>query len=428
MISNPRGPVVVVDPYSSGALYAPAFKQFGVSVIAVLSSSTPPEVYASSYRPEDFSQIIIADDDLLKVISQLKQLHPRCILPGCESGVELADILAAHVVKDVANLAEKATARRHKGDMATAVAQTGLPIIAQICTDNADSVEDWIKQENLGGFDLVIKPPKSASTDGVTKISNGIGWRNIFTNMLGTHNRLGILNDKLVVQQYVTGTEYVIDTFSYNGSHSISNICKYNKIDNGFYMAIYDSMEWVSPKIEVYDELVNYACKVLNAVGMRYGPAHIEIMLTEGGPRLIEIGARPHGGGHPNFCRIATGDSQIDRAVKYFTWQGYIPNSFDLICNVMVVFLICKTEGMVENVEILNKARDLCSHYFSLIHIKNNDWLIPTRDLFASLDLGFIILAHESYEQIVLDYKHIRELEQQLKFNPKTPKVRVDLN
>lgn len=417
--SNPQGPAVIVDPYSSGALFAPAFAEAGVPVVAVLSEPAPPFVYASSYRPQDFSQIIVMTDNLSEVVDRLRELQPRCVLAGCESGVELADAIAPQVVANLANVKEKASARRHKGDMAAAVAQAGLPIIAQLCTDNADEVEEWLYQENPIGRDLVIKPPKSASTDGVTKVAKGEGWREVFYEMLGKHNRLGILNNKLVVQEYVTGIEYVVDTISYEGKHSISDICRYHKINNGQYMAIYDCMEWLPPTIRVYDQIVAYARDVLDAVGMRFGTSHVELMLTEHGPRLIEVGTRPHGGGHPRFCRIATGDSQVDRIVRYFTCQGAIPDSYKLINHVLVVFLICRTRGRVNNVEIFDRVRELQSHHFSVIKIRNNDWLEPTKDLFASLDLGFVVLANEDESQIMADYQLIRSLEQQLKFDPR---------
>ncbi|NEN95548.1 MAG: hypothetical protein F6K50_08420 [Moorea sp. SIO3I7] len=54
-----------------------------------------------------------------------------------------------------------------------------------------------------------------------------------------------------------------------------------------------------------------------------------------------------------------------------------------------------------------------------MIKISNNDWLEPTKDLFASLDLGFFVLAHEDESQIMADYRLIRSLEQQLKLDPR---------
>jgi len=425
-ISNLIKTAIIVDPYSSGAEYAPVFRKAGVEkIVAVLSSPIPPKVYAPSYLHQDFDEIFtttfLRDNDVKpELIETLKKSNPLCILPGTESGVELADLIAAQVTPHIANDSSKSSARRDKGAMAQALTKAGLQIIKQLCTDDIAEVEQWLTQENLTGKDLVIKPPKSAGTDGVIKIPKGHNWQQEFKNLLNTNNRLGIVNDKLIIQEYISGTEYVVDTMSYDGNHSICNICKYYKIENGANFGIYDYMEWCSPDIPcyeklIYEKLINYAKDVLNAVGMRFGTSHIEIMWTEEGPKLIEIGARPHGGGNPKFTRIATGDSQIDRIVRYFTNpDSPIPSSFQLIKHVSVVFLICRNERKVTNAQILERINELTSYHSSIINIKNGDLLEPTKDLFDTFKLGFVILAHEDSLQIEADYNQIRSLEQQL--------------
>jgi biotin carboxylase len=411
---DPSGPVVIVDPYSSGALYAPAFREAGVPVVAVVTAPTPPQVYAASYRPEDFGEIIVASDDMPAAIARLRALRPRCVLAGCESGVELTDLLAPQVVPGVANVPETASARRDKGAMAAAVKRAGLPIIEQICTGDAEEVEAWIERAGLRGRDLVIKPPKSASTDGVTRVPRGLGWREVFASMVGQRNRLGLVNDRLVVQEYCRGTEFVVDTASFAGRHSVSDICRYHKIDNGDFMAVYESMAWMPPTMPAYDEIVPYAFGVLDAVGMRYGAAHVELMLTDRGPRLIEIGARPHGGGHPRFCRLATGDSQLDRVVRQFAGGEPPSASYMLRQHVLVQFLIARRAGYVHNAAVLGQISDLESHHFSRISIRDGAWLDATKDLFGSLDLGFVVLCHRDPERVEADARRVRELEQQV--------------
>ena len=415
MLNTPNSPAVIVDPYSSGAFYASAFSAVGVPVVGVMTAPEPPDVYAPSFRPQDFEEILVADaGDLSPLVSRLKDLNPRCVLTGCESGVELTDQLAPQVMGSVANPVDKAEARRDKGEMAKAVADANLPRMRQICTNDVNEVEDWYQRENLEGKSLVIKPPKSASTDGVVKIPKGTDWKDKFNELIGTNNRLGGTNDKLVVQEFLEGVEYAVDTASFDGTHSVASICRYNKIDNGPFMAIYDTMEWMSPSIPEYQQLVDYAFDVLDAVGMHYGSSHVEIMLTEDGPRLIEIGARPHGGGHPQFCRHATGDSQVDRVARCFAEKGLLKPGYELATNMMIVFLMCKRGGTVTNAKIMEKIPALDSYFFSKVNISDGDVLEPTKDLFASLDLGFVALAHTDKNQIQADYDLIRSIEQQL--------------
>ena len=405
-------PAIIVDPYSSGAFFAEAFKELGVPVVGVMSSPEPPDVYASSFRPSDFDRIFVANDkDLTPLICDLVALEPRCILTGCESGVELTDAISPKVLPNRSNDPDKALARRHKGEMGRAVAGAGLPIARQVCTDSTDEVERWLHEEGLQGKDLVMKPPKSASTDGVTKINGGKSWRETFVSMLGTRNRLGFKNDKIVVQEFMHGVEFAVDTASYDGRHAVASICRYNKTDNAGYMAIYDTMDWMPPNFHGAAEIKEYARQVLDAVGVRYGTSHIEIMLTNQGPRLVEIGVRPHGGGHPQFCRIATGSSQIDLIARSFVDNSLQPQGYSLRTNMTIVFLLCRREGKVTNRAALDQISHLPSLHLAKIKIKQGDLLKPTEDLFASLELGFVALSNTDPHQISADCAAIRELE-----------------
>jgi len=411
---DPAGPAIIVDPYSSGAQLAPAFAARGIDPVAIMSAPKPPSVYASSYRPQDFSVVMVDDGDLERLVARVRSLRPRCVLAGCESGVELAERLAPLVVPEVANVAALAGARRHKGQMADAVARSGHRTIAQVCASNADQVAHWMESAGLAGCDLVIKPPKSASTDGVTLVPRGQGWKEIFDGALHTTNRLGIINDSLIVQEYVEGTEYVVDTFSHDGVHTVTDVCRYTKVRNGPHMAVYDTMEWIDPNLPLVGELIGYTRGVLDAVGMRFGAAHVEIMSTADGPVLIELGARPHGGGQPRFCLRATQDSQIERTVRYFDGQRDIPAGYRLVQQVLIVFHIVRQTAHVADMDGLARIRGLPNYYDSSHNFKPGDRLEATKDLFGSLDVGFVVLSGPERAALWKDYEAVRSIEAEL--------------
>jgi hypothetical protein len=411
-VSDPDGPAVIVDPFSSGGLYAPAFLAAGIPVIAVSSRAEVLPTYLSSYHPEHFPEIIVCNGSPTPVIERLLQVRPRCILPGAESGVELADQLAAAVTADLANDPELISARRHKWEMAQAARRSGLQVIRQICTADAAEVAEWIKRENLGGSDLVVKPPKSASTDGVTRVRDN--WREVFQAQLGRPNQWDIVNEQMVVQEYVTGVEHVVDVFSYDGRHTVTDVCRYGKVDNGEHMAVYDWMEWLAPDEEVVPDLVAYTRQFLDSVGFRNGAAHTELMLTSDGPRLIELNARPHGGGQPRFCRVATGDSQIDRAVRHFGRLGPVDDGYRLRQATLVVFFINRVSGIVRNVSCLDEVRGLPSYYTHVVAVSDGDRLAVTKDLLNTLSLGFVVLSGPDRDQVWADYATVRRIEERL--------------
>ncbi|MEA9977994.1 MULTISPECIES: ATP-grasp domain-containing protein [unclassified Pseudomonas] len=403
---------VIVDPYSSGSLFANEFAQLGCKVIAVLSSVEPPDVYAASYRPADFAFVRVAcAADLAPLVNELRHYKPFCVLTGCESGVELAEQLAPLLIPEFSNAVELAPARRDKGLMAQAAINAGVTMMKQICTDDFSHVKNWVFESGLAGKSLVVKPPKSASTDGVSKIYAGVGLENAFFGLLDKPNRLGIINDRVLVQEYLSGTEYVVDTFSHAGIHTVCSVCKYTKLESTHGMAIYDRMDWVSADQAVIEPLAAYAEQVLNALGMFWGNAHIEIMLTSDGPRLIELGARPHGGGHPRLCFMATGDSQVHRSVKFFA-GGVVPSTrYNLLKHMTVVFFRALTPSVARNVSRLHALAALSSYVDASIQIKEHQTVPATQDLFATLALGFVVLAHPDPLQLERDIVAVRQAE-----------------
>ncbi|MEU2118024.1 ATP-grasp domain-containing protein [Streptomyces sp. NPDC016459] len=410
--ATPSAPVaVIVDPFSSGARYAPEFAALGVPSVAVSSLPEVPAAYADSWDPDRYRRLFTYDGDLEKLVSRLRPLGVRCVLAGAESGVELADRLTERLLPEQANAPALSAARRDKGAMAQALRTAGVPAIRQICTDDRTAVQDWIDREGLTGRDLVVKPPRSGSTDGVTRVPAGADWRVPFDAQLGRINQWHNLNDRMMVQEYARGTEFVVDTFSHGGRHTVADICRYGKVDNGEQMAVYETLTWVSPDDPAAGELTRYAEAVLDAVGLRQGTAHIEIMLTAEGPRLIEINSRPHGGGHPAFNLAATGDSQVHRAVRWHVTGESAPKGYRLLRHMTVVFLIARRSGTVSGAAALDGIAELASHHHSAIRLRDGDRIEATRDLLGTLTLGFVVLAHTDPAQVERDVARVRAME-----------------
>ena len=76
-----------------------------------------------------------------------------------------------------------------------------------------------------------------------------------------------------------------------------------------------------------------------------------------------------------------------------------------------IVFLLCRREGKVTNRAALDQISRLPSLHLAKIKIKQGDFLKPTEDLFASLELGFVALSNTDPHQISADCDAIRELE-----------------
>ncbi len=408
--------VVVVDPFSSGNLLAPALRDRGLVPVAV-TTENPPAMWAPTFRPEDFDRVLAHRGDLDDTAGLLRSSAPVGVIAGAESGVELADALAAALTPGRANDPRLAAARRHKGAMGAAVAAAGLPAVRQVCTADPAEVAAWIEREGLAGGDLVVKPPKSGGTDGVTHVPPGADWRVAFDRLLGERNAFGLVNEEVLVQEYLTGTEYVIDTCTFDGVHTVVDICVYRKLHNAGHMAVYDYMDWLPHDTPGHTELVEFAAAALDAVGFRFGAAHVEIMLTARGPRLVEVNSRLAGAGVPVYCRVATGDSQVDRLARYCAGDRGIPAGFTLHRTVRGVLFIAPTSGVLRNAEEYGKVRVLASHCASVVNVRSGDHVAATGDLISSHALGYVILAHDRPGQVQADYEAVRRIEEGLVFD-----------
>jgi hypothetical protein len=109
----------------------------------------------------------------------------------------------------------------------------------------------------------------------------------------------------------------LVDTYSVGGRHGLVDVCRYTKRQFGDRIGIYDCVEFLPPADPDVALAWSYTQRVLDAVGVRNGCGHVEVMLTPDGPRLIEIGSRPAGGGHQLITEIATGDNHIKRTVAH---------------------------------------------------------------------------------------------------------------
>ncbi len=406
--------VVVVDPLSTGQEYAPAFREAGLTPVAVLSAE-PTELMRPSWHPERFAHVHLFDGDLQALAATVRRYRPEALVPGAECGVPLYDALVPLVLPGTGNVEGLGAARYDKGAMGAAVAAAGLPHLRQVCSDDADLVQKWLAENGLLDTAFVVKPANSAGTDNVHLVTPGDDWRSLVTAITGKVNQAGRLTDAVVVQELARGVEYLVDTYSVDGRHGLVDVCRYTKYGRENRIGIYDRVDFLPPGDPVVGTLWPYVRRVLDAVGIRNGCGHAEVMLTAEGPRLIEIGARPAGGGHQLICRLATGDNQIARTVDHRA-HGELRSGYRLQQLVRGVFISSPRAGVWRNAEIFDGVESLPTYYAKNFPYGTGDEVAVTEDLFSFL--AWVILAGDDEDAIEADYRGIRGRERRIVIEP----------
>jgi hypothetical protein len=195
------------------------------------------------------------------------------------------------------------------------------------------------------------------------------------------------------------------------------DVCRYTKYGREARIGIYDRVDFLPPDDPVVPTLWSYVRRVLDAVGIRNGCGHAEVMLTAEGPRLVEVGARPAGGGHQLICRLATGDDQIARTVDHRA-HGRFRSGYRLQQHVRGVFISAPRAGVWHNAEIFDGVDTLPTYHAKSFLHGTGDEVPVTEDLFSFL--GWVVLAGHDEEAIDTDYRVIRDLERRIVIGQET--------
>lgn len=308
------GPIALVDPYDAGVMLAASFAARRVPLVHVSSTHGHGTGEGASADPAHFTHHLPWSADAAVMAAGLRALGVGRVLAGSERGVPLADQLA-EMLGLPGNGTALSLARRDKHRMIEQVGRCGIRVPAQICTDSPDMVIDWAAAG--GHWPLILKPLLSKGGDGVRLCRDEAELRIAFAGLHGRDDRLGFRNDRLLAQQFLRGTEYVVDMVSLDGQHHPAGLWSYGKPPAGHDdVARIDTKHLLPGNHPLAASLFAFAARVFDALGIRDGAGHCEMIVDDAGPVLVEAAARLHGGPAAHrLCRLATGSSQLDGLV-----------------------------------------------------------------------------------------------------------------
>lgn len=408
--ASPRGrTVAIVDPVSTGAHLAREFLARGWTPVAVLSSSRLPDFYTRTLRSDDFVAVIDEEGDVDAIVKQLGAYSVEAVVAGAEPAVELADTLAERLGLP-GNDPGRSACRRDKHEMARAVRERGLPApMTQVFT-TAEDILAWADAE--AGWPLVVKPRRSAGSDGVFFCASADDVRAAARALLGKTSRLGEVNDGVCVQPLLTGQQYFVNTVSQDGRHYVGEIWKDTRRRLPGHSLVYDTADLLPFDGDVQRELVSRTGEILDALGVRWGPAHSEFVWTDAGPVLIEVGARMEGTIVPKCVAAALGHNHVTRTVDLVTdpgrFAGDSATPYRLQGRLRTLCLIAPFDGVIADAALLG-PQTIPSFAGVVGDVHTGRPVAKTIDLFTSP--ATVYLHARTQEDLVRDTRRIRELE-----------------
>ncbi|WP_019220769.1 ATP-grasp domain-containing protein [Bartonella senegalensis] len=317
-------PILIIDPFSTGALYGPALQKLGYACYGVVSQLSPFSHYMLSYQGEGMAEA------KLHSVEEIKQRFPIGAISAVVAGTEELFIVQSNW-------------RRKKAAMQRRLSENDLSYIRSKILTKDDCALDGF--ESHSGY--VVKPNASDGSDGVLFFSNpeevgawisGIDWKQ--------KNIFGDINEAYLLQERLVGEEYIVDAVVKGEAIKICSLSRYKKgLHNGSAF-VYESLDVLDAQDPLYADLISYAKQCIGAVEIEYRPAHMEIMQTARGPVMIEVGARLHGGiAHTLFAHCYEDDllkSSVNLIAGVFSQT---PSRFKK--KGRILFLINKTEDCI---------------------------------------------------------------------------------
>lgn len=320
------------DPNAVGIKFADEY--FNVSTIDIDGVS----LVAEKFNPDGI--MTLATDMPMRSVSEASK---KCGLPG--------------ITMDTAI---KAT---DKGEMIKAFEKNGVEhpwyFIAQ------DETEFETIKEKVS-FPCIMKPTDSSGSRGVVLVNSVYELENEYSYTKDNSRGGGV-----IIEEYMTGSEVSVEIMTLNGEPYVLQVT--DKLTTGapHFVEMGHSQPSRLGKENV-DKIKDLACRAVKAVGIDNGPAHVEIMLTPNGPKMVELGARMGGDCiTTHLVPLSTGIDMVEATIK--TACGEIPDIakkhdkgsairyFNVPCGVIKsidgIEQALKTEGVIE-ISIVKKVGD----------------------------------------------------------------------
>ncbi len=409
--------IVIVSAFSSGAMLSRLFHGRGYPCVHVTTRREWEIKRLQTYFDADSfikNYVLNGEEDIAFVVDELKKFNVKAILPGCESGVRLADTLCQYfsVPKNDYHLID---ARRNKYHMIDAIKKCHLLCAEQFKSDNLAAVLEWYK--NHGKVRVVVKPLSSSSSDSVFYCHNEAEIQQAFQAI---HNQLDMYNNQnseVLIQEFLAGDEFIVNTVSRDGVHYVTDI--WQGFSENIDMVSNDSYaDLVHRETLIHQQLSSYTMKVLDALAIKNGAAHSEIRMTSKGPCLIETGARL--AGKVNFASIESiyGYSQLSLTVEAMIEPELFKKRPIAVSSptryARYVYFFSNVEGDIVCEPDLSAMLAIDGVESVTFSLAKGDKLRRTSKSYRSPRPGYAYLIADTQEQLERDYAALRLVEQKL--------------
>ena len=421
-----------VDDWGSSSRVIEKATELGVGVVKVFSKDMARAIEKNvkkEYGEDELSEVVSSafqSTEELRAEIERRGAYLLGVLCESDTGLSLAEVIGTSLLPTVHNRLE---ARRDKFLQQSTLRSAGLDSVQQILTSSWDEARAFFESHASEG--VVIKPPRGSASIGVAFAASLSEAEAHFAALLSSPDNPGFSNNTaqrdVLVQEFVKGREFAIDTVSRDGEHKVVASWKYKKEALNGAPFVYFCSEAVDEKLEPDLPLVHdYVCEVLDALKVKWGPCHVEVKIRENGsPVLVEANVgRWHGQDFHAIVNICLGQNAVDLSVDALVssfhsddavkeeamqrWRSTPPRHRPLRAFGRIVHLSSHVEGTLVEDGLLGSEEALFLHVPSLFTFRPFYRGDAGEEVKQTIDLrtaaGYAVLISQDKEQIEADY------------------------
>lgn len=239
---------------------------------------------------------------------------------------------------------------RNKNLLTKKLTENNISCPRSIAINSSDLAKNAMIQSRLE-FPVIIKPVQGTGSMGVKLCHNLQELIAHIDSQLKELNESSPDTDVLLIQEYIEGEEFSVETFTANAEVNIIGITQKHLSNPPYFVETGHDFPAVLPHL-IEERICSFIKMSLEKINLLFGPAHTEVRIKNGMPYLIEINPRLAGGMIPLLINFSTGIDLIAMTIKLVTGQQLSFAEPFTYRFASIRFIIPAVNGLLESVQI----------------------------------------------------------------------------
>ena len=377
-------------------LQLPAIKksiELGLEVIAVDMDENAIGFFEPGVVKEVISTI-----DIPKVVDAAKKYKIDGILT-IASDMPIRTVAAVSRELNLVGIDdETAIKATNKYEMRNALKKYNVPIPKYYRVSNEEDYNEVIKKFN-GKF--IVKPVDNSGSRGIFLVDNIGEARNAFLYSK-KNSRCG----DILVEEFMEGREVSVETITVDGVCNVIQIT--DKLTTGapHFVELGHTQPSQLPD-DIKSKVISITIKANEAIGIKNGPSHTEIIITKDGPKIVELGARLGGDCiTSHLVPLSTGIDMVECCIRLSLGEKVEINKSINMASAIRYFP--QRDGIIKKIEGVEKALEI-DGVVDIKILKNiGDHVSNICD--SSSRIGFVICVGKTINDVISKCNRVLQL------------------